>query len=176
MESWVSDRFFVFGIEIKHRRDNWKKKEKKKKQARPKQTTKKQNENKGHKEHCKHIKRIRTSLTSPTPNPSPKSLTPKLRRNTVCMTALASGRPSVTDMVLERYMNEIAGARCEGSAMTAWSDTNTADWAIPVPKPLFLRISMSVVLSVGMRWWIRRRTLGRCRAIPRSPCCRASGA
>jgi hypothetical protein len=39
-------------------------------------------------------------------------------------------------MVLDRYMKEIAGARCEGEVMTAWRETKTADWAIPVPKPL----------------------------------------
>jgi hypothetical protein len=53
------------------------------------------------------------------------------------MTALDKGRPSVTAMVLERYMKEMAGARCEGSEMTAWREMKTADWAMPVPKPLF---------------------------------------
>ena len=52
------------------------------------------------------------------------------------MTALDSGRPSVTASVLERYMKEMAGARCDGSWMTAWREMKTADWAMPVPKPL----------------------------------------
>jgi hypothetical protein len=33
-------------------------------------------------------------------------------------------------------MNEMAGARWDGSATTACSETKTADWATPVPKPL----------------------------------------
>jgi len=53
------------------------------------------------------------------------------------MTALDRGRPTVTESVLERYMKEMAGARCEGSEMTAWREIKTADWAMPVPKPLF---------------------------------------
>jgi hypothetical protein len=38
--------------------------------------------------------------------------------------------------VLERYMKEMAGARCAGLVTTAWSETKTADWATPVPRPL----------------------------------------
>jgi hypothetical protein len=52
------------------------------------------------------------------------------------MTALDSGRPMVSATVLVRYMKEMAGARCDGWAMTAWRETKTADWAVPVPKPL----------------------------------------
>lgn len=51
------------------------------------------------------------------------------------MTALASGRPSVTAMVPDRYMKEMAGAMWARST-TAWSEMKTADWAMPVPKPL----------------------------------------
>lgn len=52
------------------------------------------------------------------------------------MTAFDNGKPTVTASVLERYMNEMAGARCVGSVMTAWREMKTADWAMPVPKPL----------------------------------------
>lgn len=80
--------------------------------------------------------RPHTLATSPAPNPSATSLLTRLCCRVVCKTALMSGRPRVMDSVLERYMKEIAGARCEGSVMTAWRETKTADWATPVPKPL----------------------------------------
>lgn len=81
--------------------------------------------------------RERTFATSPTPIPKSSNLTLRVRRKTVCMTALDSGRPTVTESVVERYMKEMAGARCEGSEMTACREMKTADWAMPVPKPLF---------------------------------------
>ena len=43
------------------------------------------------------------------------------------MTALERGRPMVSATVLVRYMKEMAGARWDGSATTACSETKTAD-------------------------------------------------
>ena len=98
-----------------------------------------------------------TSAIAPNSNPSPKSLARNVRRSTVCMTALPSGRPSVTASVLDRYMNEMAGARCDGSWMTACREMKTADWAIPVPKPLGKMYSDSQMLVLPCQRSMSRR-------------------
>lgn len=86
------------------------------------------------------IERVLTLRTSSLARPSAGRRAPRLRRRTVSMTALAAGRPTVTAMVLVRYMKEMAGAVCDGPT-TAWSEMKTALWATPVPKPLACRVS-----------------------------------
>jgi hypothetical protein len=88
------------------------------------------------KKNRKERKKKLTLLISSPPTPNATSRALKLPRNTSCRTAPDKGRPSVTPTEVERYMKEMAGARWAGLVMAAWSETNTADWATPVPRPL----------------------------------------
>lgn len=84
------------------------------------------------------------AISSPA-KPKPSSRPVRLRRRAPCKTAFDSGTPRVMATVVVRYIKEMAGARWDGSwaATTACSETKTADWAVPVPKPLVERVSRS---------------------------------